>query len=192
MVGQMLGIVGRGPELAAMERLLEASGPRAVVIEGEAGLGKSTLWERGVAAARRAGSIVLVARPAESERLLPYAALGDLVDPVLDRHAVSLPEVQRRALDAALLRGTSDEPAESLAVARATLGLLRSAAEHGPVVVAIDDVQWLDPPSARTLEFVARRLHADALRLLVAQRTARHTSRARSCRSTTPPPGTPT
>lgn len=173
MVGEALDVVGRRPELAAIERLLEASGPRAVVIEGEAGLGKSTMWESGVAAARSAGWTVLSARPAESERLLPYAALGDLVDPLLDGHVAALPEVQRDALDAALLRGSSGEPAESLAVARATLGLLLTAGEQGTILAAIDDVQWLDSPSARTLEFVIRRLPADVLRLLVAHRNAR-------------------
>lgn len=169
-------IVGRDAELAVVRELLDTSGPRAVVVEGAPGLGKSTLWEWGVAAARDAGTTALVARPAESERLLPYAALGDLLDPIFDHHADHLPEVQRRALETALLRGTSNEPAEHLAVARATLSLVDSAAEQGPVLVAIDDVQWLDALSTRTLEFVVRRLRVGPTRMLVAHRTDRAAS----------------
>ena len=102
-------LVGREQDVAvALESLeLLAAGPSALAIEGEAGIGKSALWQLAVGAAREHGLRVLEARPSEAERALSYAALGDLLRPALDA-IEGLPEPQRRALEVALLVADPD------------------------------------------------------------------------------------
>jgi DNA-binding CsgD family transcriptional regulator len=167
-------VVGRTAEQALVTELLEDSAPlmRALVIEGEAGMGKTTLWLEGVEAARRRGT-VLVARPAEGEASLPFAALGDLFEPVLDDGAVGLSEAHRATLDLALQRAPAGKPATRLAISRVVLAFLRSLAARTPLVVAIDDVQWLDVPTEQVLEFALRRVAESPIRLLIARRTER-------------------
>src|SRR5215467_14202396 len=99
-------VVGRGTELAAIEAAFERApdGPAAVVLTGEAGIGKSTVWDAAVEAARERGWQVLVARPAPSEQALTLAGLTDLLGPVGDDALVRLPAPQRDALGVALLR----------------------------------------------------------------------------------------
>jgi AAA ATPase domain len=163
------GILGRDAELAKVQSFLESvpRGPSALLLEGAAGIGKTTLWHAGVSFARAGGHRVLSCRAAESEARLSYAALGDLFDFELP----DLPAPQKRALDAALLRAEIEgAPPDQRAVAVASLGVLRALAAPAPVVVAIDDVQWLDVPSARVLAFVVRRLEAAPIRFLVALR----------------------
>jgi hypothetical protein len=110
---------------------------------------------------------VLSCRVAESEARLSYAALGDL----LDFELPDLPAPQKRALDAALLRAEVEgAPPDQRAVSIASLGVVRALAASGPVLIAIDDVQWLDVPSARVLAFVVRRLEDAPIRILVALR----------------------
>jgi len=96
------GILGREAELEAVERFLNAVRERAaaLVIEGEAGIGKTTVWQEAVATAQALGFRVLLARPAESEAKLSYAALVDLLGPAYDETRAELPEPQQRALDA--------------------------------------------------------------------------------------------
>jgi DNA-binding CsgD family transcriptional regulator len=151
-----------------------ADGPTALVLAGEPGIGKSTLWLAAVAAARRLGLTVLSSRPAESERGLAYVGLGDLFDGVLDGVIGDLSPPRRRALEVALLR---DEPADEAvggaadhrAVVVAVRDVLRLLGERRPVVVAIDDVQWLDASSASALTFALRRLDG-VVRLIFARR----------------------
>lgn len=156
-------IIGREQELAVVAGFLDhvRAGPSALLLEGGAGIGKTALWSWGVREARRRSFHVLTAAPAESEAALSYAGLWDLLDGLSDEAFCSLPGLQRAALDAALLR--SDEGGASpdqRTVAVAVLGVLRSLAASAPVVVAVDDVQWLDQSSARILSFAARRLGA--------------------------------
>jgi predicted ATPase len=163
-------IVGREAELEQIRQLFELDGPAGLVIEGEAGIGKTTLWLHGVEEARRRWT-VLVARPAEGETSLPFSALGDLLEPVLDSAVSGLPAPQRAALEAALLRVQPTEAYGRLAVSRAVLTLLRGVALREPTVLAVDDVQWLDPASADVLEFAVRRLGELPVRFLVARRS---------------------
>jgi hypothetical protein len=163
------GILGREGELARVTSFIGSvpGGPSALLLEGAAGIGKTTLWQAGVSIARGRGHRVLSCRGAEPEALLSYAALGDLFDFELP----DLPAPQQRALDAALLRAELEgAPPDQRAVSVASLGVLRALAASGPVLVAIDDVQWLDVPSARALAFVVRRLEDAPVRILVTLR----------------------
>ena len=154
-------IVGREAELEAVERFLERlreGSPAALLLEGEAGIGKTTVWDEAVRAATTRAFRVLQARPAESEARLSYAALTDLVGVAFEESQAVLPPLQRRALGAALLRADAEEPADARTTATAVVGLLAALAADGPVVLAIDDVQWLDLASEQALAFAARRL----------------------------------
>jgi hypothetical protein len=142
-------------------------GWKSRITGSSAGIGKTTLWRAGVSVARARGHRVLACRAAESEARLSYAALGDLFDFQLP----DLPAPQKRALDAALLRAEVEgAPPDQRAVSVASLGALRALAASGPVIVAIDDIQWLDAPSARVLAFVVRRLEDAPIRILAALR----------------------
>jgi AAA ATPase domain len=100
------GLFGRQTELALVSRLLDAvpSGPAALILGGEAGIGKSTLWLEALAQARARSYRVLSCRPNESEAKLSFAALGDLLEGVADESLEGLPPPQRAALEVALLR----------------------------------------------------------------------------------------
>lgn len=167
-------VVGRERELSSLEKFLDGvpEGPVGLLIEGEVGIGKTTLWKDAAAAAARERSYrVLVCRPVESETQLAFSALGDLLEDVPAEPLSGLPEPQRRALEVALLRREAEGPApHPRAVSLGLLGVFRLLAQASPVVVAVDDVQWLDRPSASALEFVARRLKEEPIGLLVAQR----------------------
>lgn len=168
-------VIGRERELKQLELLFAADGPRGLVLEGEPGIGKTTLWRLGVALACAHGFRVLTAQPVEAERELSYAALGDLLAPVLSEIGC-LPAPQRRSLRVALLLSeTRGAPPEERAVAFALSALLPLLAEDAPLVVAIDDVQWLDAASAAVLAFAVRRLEHPQQRLLAARRVGEPT-----------------
>ena len=156
----MEGIFGRDLELAAMERFLDSAPtwPSAVVIEGEAGIGKTTLWLEGIRRAEDRGTRALRARPAESEQKLSYVALADLVDEAFDEVGSALPEVQQRALAGALVRDDAGDGTSARTTATAFVSVLVACAEKGAVLLAVDDIQWLDSASAQTLAFALRRL----------------------------------
>ncbi|MDP9343982.1 MAG: AAA family ATPase, partial [Actinomycetota bacterium] len=167
-------VFGREAELSVVEAFLDDArgGPVALLLDGESGVGKTTLWREGVQAARDRSYRVLSCQPAESEAKLSFAALGDLIGGALDETEVALPGPQARALDVALLRAEPEgAPPDSRAVSLAVLEVIRSLAATGPVVLAVDDVQWLDAPTARVLEFALRRLEAEPVGLLATQRT---------------------
>ncbi len=167
-------IVGRNTELATVAEFLTSArtGPGALILEGEAGAGKTTIWTAATAEAAEQGFRVLASRPGRSETKLSFSALDDLLRPVVDEVGHALPGPQRRALDTVLLRGPdSDSGADARTVARAALETVRLLTAAGPVAVAVDDVQWLDHPSALVLEYVARRLTDEPVALVLTSRT---------------------
>jgi DNA-binding CsgD family transcriptional regulator len=164
-------IVGRDDELASIHAYLDkpARGPRGLVLAGEAGIGKSTLWEAAVAEAGGRGARVLVSRPAEAERGLAFVGLGDLLEPVLDDVLPHMSPPRRRALQIALLVEEGSEPTDTRTLGVAVRGALDVLAEDRTLVVAVDDVQWLDRSSADALSFALRRIDRP-LTLLLARR----------------------
>jgi DNA-binding CsgD family transcriptional regulator len=155
-------VLERDTELAAVERLLDAIevANGALVVEGSAGVGKTTMWREGLARAANRGARVLASRPAEAEATLSYAALADLLGAAYDDARGNLPAPQQQALDVALARAKTGGGADARMTALAFLGVLGDLARAGPVLLAVDDVQWLDRASERVLEFAARRLPA--------------------------------
>jgi DNA-binding CsgD family transcriptional regulator len=165
-------LVGREEELAKLDEFIAQveEGAAALLLEGEAGIGKTSLWWAGVERARELGFRVLEARAAAADSELSFAGLGDLFSDVHDEIG-HLPAPQRRALRIALvLEEVEGEPLEQRAIAAAVLGLLRRLAEDSPVLVAVDDVHWLDPPSENVLQYAARRLDAEPVRMLATRR----------------------
>ncbi|HEV2372383.1 MAG TPA: AAA family ATPase [Streptosporangiaceae bacterium] len=175
------GCVGRDEQLQALEAFLDDSRPvGCLVLVGDAGIGKTTVWEAGLRLAGELGCRVLSTRASQAETGLPFAALADLVEGVEADVATVLPGPQRHALDVATRRadpgGMAPDP---LAISAGFLNLLRAAAESEPLLVAVDDVQWLDPSSAGSLLFAARRVanHGDGrIRFLLCKRPGRQTA----------------
>ena len=138
-----------------IDRLIEGAGG-ALVVSGEAGIGKSALLTVVTRHARSHGVQVLSAAGVQSEVQMPFAGLHQLLQPVLPA-AEKLPGRLRAALLAAFGLSDADAP-ELFLIGLAALELIDEAAEHSPVLLAIDDAQWLDQPSCAVLAFVARRL----------------------------------
>lgn len=160
--------VGREAELDALCGLVAGGPERVAVVRGEPGIGKTELLER--VTARAAVRTVRVAG-SEEESHLPFATLADLVHPVEDQLA-ALPEVQREALEVSVAR-RAGRPSGPLAVCAAVLGLLEAVGEREGLLVVVDDLQWVDPPSAEVLLFVARRLRSPRVSLVFATRDER-------------------
>jgi DNA-binding CsgD family transcriptional regulator len=168
-----MDLSGRNDELHALRDFLDrpAEGMAGLVLEGEAGIGKSTLWLAGVEAVRERGLRVLSSRPAEVEVGIAHAGLGDLLDDALPEVRDQLEAPRRRALESALLlENEANEPFDFRTLAVAVRSALQLLAEREPIVVAIDDVQWLDAPSTSALEFALRRLQGEDIRLLLSRR----------------------
>jgi predicted ATPase len=162
-------LLGRATECERLLAVLEASraGTTGVlVLEGEPGVGKSALLR--FARDHAGDALVLSTVGAETESEIPHANLADVVRPVADRIA-DLPDRQAQALTGALALGPADA-GDRFAVAAATLSLLGVLAAGRPVLVVVDDAQWIDPFSREALAFAANRLHADRVALLVAAR----------------------
>ena len=147
----MSSVVGRETELASLREFVAgiSDGALALVLQGDAGMGKTTLWKAGVAEAEELGLLVLQALPAESETALSFSGVGDLLDAVLDEALAPLPAGQKRALMRALVIADDEgPPSDPHAVGVALLNALRTLAEERSLIVAVDDVQWLDAASA--------------------------------------------
>nr|MBA3330937.1 AAA family ATPase [Actinomycetota bacterium] len=166
-------MIGRDEEQSALHAFLAAvpGGPAALVLTGTAGAGKTTLWKAGLAGALERSYRVLQTSPAQSEAALSFAGVADLLDEVLEESVASLPAPQRRALEVALLLSEAEGPApDQRAVGVAFLGAVRALSQRGSIVVAVDDVQWLDAASTAALAFAARRLRDEPAGWLLAQR----------------------
>ena len=164
-------LCGRSEQLAAIGRLLEGmrSGRAgALALRGEAGIGKTALLE--AAADGAAGARVLRVAGVESEAELPFAALQALLRPALDQIG-ALPGRQAAALRGAF--GLAEEAVTDRGlVGLGVLSLVAELAEDRPVLVLVDDAQWVDRASADALVFAARRLQAERAAVLVAARMA--------------------
>ena len=166
-------LIGREEELAALLDLLEAPAelPAIAVIVGDAGIGKTTLWLAAAEAAAAREYLVLSCRPSEAEAGFSFAGLADLVGGVLPGVLPELPRPQRRALEAALaLSDADDASAEEGVVAFALLSVLRGLATGNRLLLAIDDVQWLDAPSLAMLRFVLPRLETEPVATILSAR----------------------
>ena len=166
-------LIGRSAELEAVERFLERAraGPASLLIDGDAGIGKTVLWRAATERAGEGSARVLRAAPAESERSLTLGGLTDLLSDVTDRELASLPAVQRHALEIAVLRAEpSGQLPDQRTLSVATATLLRQLAGERPLVLAIDDAQWLDDASAATLAYALRRLADRGVGVLLAVR----------------------
>lgn len=168
-------IFGRQSEMAAIRRFFEGEATRqALLISGEAGIGKTTLWEAALVVARERGFRVHAARPSEPELQLSFVGLSDLLDEVDLAELEAIPSPQLYALEVALLRRDPDgSPPDQFALAAGFTRVLRALADREPLVVAVDDVPWLDEPSAAALVFAARRLRGRAVTFLLAHRSGK-------------------
>jgi DNA-binding CsgD family transcriptional regulator len=167
-------LIGRTEEretIAAFLARPPESTPAALVLEGEAGIGKTMLWQDAVERARSGVGTVLSSALALGESQLAFAGLADLVDGVWEDVADEIAGPQRTALEhALLLREGTHAPPDERAVAFGFLGVVRALAQTGPLTIAIDDVQWLDPSSAAMLRYMLRRLRREPVRFLLARR----------------------
>ncbi|MGR6918196.1 ATP-binding protein [[Actinomadura] parvosata] len=169
--GEGRRLYGRDAELGVLTDLVArglAGAGGALLLRGEAGMGKTALLGAARDAAVAQGARALSAVGVQSEASVPFAGLHQLLRPVLDR-ASALTTRQRRALLAAFGMGEDTAP-ELFAVGLASLELISGLAESAPVVLVIDDAQWIDRPSSEVLTFVARRLGAERAVMLLAAR----------------------
>lgn len=167
-------LIGRKAELASVAEFLDtaSAGRAGLLLVGEAGIGKSAIWRAAVETARSRSVTVLACRSASAESSLLFSALSDMIGPVLDSGAVRLPAPQARALDIALVRSDPDTTAlDARAVAHGFLGVVQRLCESGPVLLAIDDVQWMDAASAPVVEYALRRLDACPVAVLATTRS---------------------
>jgi DNA-binding CsgD family transcriptional regulator len=165
--------VGRDAELAQVDLFLTelSAGSGALALEGEAGIGKTTIWREAVERARMGGMLVLACRPAAAEAKLSFSGLSDMLGAVDEPVFATLPDPQRRALEVALLRSAPKGPGlDARLVGTAVLSLVRALAAGTTVLLAVDDAQWLDAPTAGVLSFALRRLEREPVGVLCALR----------------------
>ena len=166
-------LIGREEALASIEGFLVrlAREPCALVLSGEPRIGKTALWQMGAERGRDRLKHVLTHRAAEAEAGLSFAALSDLFCGVIDVVLPSLTPPRRRALEVALLLADpGDQAHDPRAIGLAVLDSLRTLCRSGPVLIAVDDLQWLDGSSAMALGFALRRLRGEGVGLLATVR----------------------
>ncbi len=169
-----MDLVGRRAERELIADVLAqaaAGSSRVLVLRGEPGIGKTALLAHTQDVASRSGFRVETSVGIEAEAQFAFAALHQLCAP-LDEHVAALPEPQQAALGVAFGRRSGPAPDRFL-VGLAVLHLLAEAAEDRPLLCVVDDVQWLDQASAQVLAFVARRLGAERIALVLAERDLR-------------------
>ncbi len=163
-------LFGRERELRVVEQLLDDVRDRgsALLIKGDAGVGKTSILDAAKSSAERRGMSVLTATGVQSETNIPFTGLYELLRPVLDR-AERLPGPQQRALQAAFGL-TEASSADLFLIALGALDLLVDFASERPLLLIVDDAHWLDQSSMNVLAFVARRLQSEPICLLAASR----------------------
>ena len=168
-------LLGRDDELKVLERFMSPDNPkRALVLVGEAGIGKTTLWKAAISLARDHGLRVLSTRDSDTETTLSFAAVSDLLDGVDLGLLGDLPAPQRVALEVALGRFASAGAAsEPFAIPVGLLNTIRILAQREPLLVAVDDVSSVDAPSANALAYAIRRLEAAPVRFIFDRRPGR-------------------
>jgi ATP/maltotriose-dependent transcriptional regulator MalT len=155
-------MASRPPEEEALSEFLDtaSTAPSALLLDGEAGIGKTTVWLAGLKRARDRGFRVLSARAVNAQSMLAYAPLADLLTGMDPDTWADLPDPQRIAVDRLLRREQgADAVTDQRAVAAAFLSVVDQLADRGPLLLAIDDLQWLDPSTVHVIGFAARRLH---------------------------------
>jgi DNA-binding CsgD family transcriptional regulator/tetratricopeptide (TPR) repeat protein len=171
--------VGRGAEIAEISSFLSvnSAAPAALAIAGVPGIGKTTVWKHAIRAASPS-TIVLSCQPTSAERPLAFSALDDLFGNVAAEILSTLPAPRRHAVETALY-GPSQRsgpaahpevngiPPDQRLLARGILEVLRILSEGSRIVLAVDDVQWLDRPSTRVLEFCFRRLRDEPISIVL-------------------------
>ncbi|GAA1600315.1 LuxR family transcriptional regulator [Kribbella hippodromi] len=163
-------LVGRTALVERATKQLETSG--SVLLYGPTGIGKSALGRALVADLGRKGCRILSAAPSNSEAGLPYVTLLDLLSNQLDFCWQVLPDHLRQPLEVALLKASApDTVRDELAVRLAVLHVLRRLAATGPVLLVVDDIQWVDPSSLEVLTFCARRL-SEGVHMLATEQVA--------------------
>lgn len=166
-------LIGREREATLVRAFLDrvAQGPAGLLLLGEAGIGKTAIWQDALEVARGRVATVLVCRGVEAEATLAFSALGDLVGDAMVDLVDSLPRPRRRALEVALMLAEPDHgPPDLRAVGLAVLDVLRAISRTGPLVIAIDDVHWLDDASTRVLAYALRRLQEEPIGVLATVR----------------------
>jgi DNA-binding CsgD family transcriptional regulator len=169
----MPAVVSRPLEFRAVTEFLRSASqqPSGLVIEGEPGIGKTTLWLSALEEARGRGYQVFSARVGQAESVLAYAAVADLLRDIDDSVLAELSDVQRVAVDRVLLRASSeDHTTDQHVVAAAFAAVFDRLVTDSPVLIAIDDLQWLDRSSKDVLAFAARRFKG-GIGLLVTERS---------------------
>jgi len=163
----MSGLVGRAREVGVADGFL-ADGlaePRALLIDGEPGIGKTAFLQHLLATAQSQGHAILACRPTRSESDLSYSGLVELLGNVEDAVLDALPAPQARVLKALLRREDPHVPFDRLSLGIATVAAVRMVASTRSVLIAIDDAQWLDRPTTQTVTFLLRRLAGTAARI---------------------------
>jgi len=176
----MRGLTGREAEGQAVRDLLKAaaSAPAVLTVDGEPGIGKTTLFREAVRLAHLADWRILECRPTSAESLLSFAGLTDLVRKIDDEMLQTLPAPQQAALSAAVLRAAPASVAsDERAIGTGLATLFAQCADSSPVLLAIDDAQWLDAPTFAAVTFALRRVSSIRLGLLVCSRSGRTSAR---------------
>jgi DNA-binding CsgD family transcriptional regulator len=166
-------IIGRREELLAFDGFLEAvpAGGHAFLLEGDAGIGKTALWQECNRLARERGFRVLTSRSAHSETQIAFATVGDLFAPAVEEVLPQLTSLQRRALETALLlREPGGSPPEVRLLGLALLSVVHALGQDGPLLLGLDDVQWIDASSAEVLRFMLRRVEGEPVGVLATVR----------------------
>jgi len=173
-MGDRATLLGREEELGAVDAFLDdvAVGPAMLVLSGEPGIGKTALWDEACRRARGRNMTVMQSRPAAAETRIAFSGLADLLAEAGPETLGVAPQPQRDALTTALSRNPSGSHpyVDSLALALGVLTVVREMATSHPVLLAIDDAQWLDAPTREILQYALRRISSACVGLLIAER----------------------